>query len=115
MEAIPPEQELRGERRHAAAHFRHVDRHRADDARHPRALATGKRAATLGRVRASRVRRRDAQAIERVGGYRESWQSYTYGNAEVHASTLGSTSPATATVASVQLSTRVREIATVYN
>lgn len=106
VEAISVEQKPGRKRRYTAAHFRHVDRHRADDTGHSRTLASGKRAATLGHVRPSRFRRRDAQVVEGPGGYHQPWKPY--GHTEVHASTLDPATSASATVAQVQLPSRER-------
>lgn len=108
MEAISLEQKPGRKWRYTAAHFRHVDRHRADDTGHSRTLASGKRAATLGHVRPSRFWRRDAQVVQRSGGYHQPWKPY--GHAEIYASTLDPTTSASATVAQVQLPSRVRKM-----
>lgn len=108
MEAISVEQKPGRKWRYTAAHFRHVDRHRADDTGHSRALASGKRAATLGHVRSSRFWRRDAQVVKGSGGYHQPWKPY--GHTEVHASTLDPATSASATVAQMQLPSRVRKM-----
>ena len=108
MEAISVEQKPGRKRRYTAAHFRHIDRHRADDTGHSRTLASGKRAAALGHVRPSRFRRRDAQVVEGPGGYHQPWKPY--GHTEIHASTLDPATSASATVAQVQLPSRVRKM-----